>query len=66
MEEENVVLCGKYLTKSSAIIIDEHNCIVVKLVVKISWLVLNSNASLDNILGYWWFLELWLFHHPVF
>lgn len=31
MEEENVVLCGKYLTKSSEIII-EHNCIVVKLV----------------------------------
>lgn len=31
MEEENVVLCGKYLTKSSAII-DENNCIVVKLV----------------------------------
>lgn len=30
MEEENVVHCGKYLTKSSAI--DEHDCIVVKLV----------------------------------
>lgn len=30
MEEKNVVDCGKYLTKSSAI--DEHNCIVVKLV----------------------------------
>lgn len=30
MEEGNVLLCGKYLTKSSAI--DEHNSIVVKLV----------------------------------
>lgn len=30
MEEENVLLCEKYLTKSLAI--DEHNCIVVKLV----------------------------------
>lgn len=30
MEEENVVLCGKQVTKSSEI--DEHNCIVVKLV----------------------------------